>query len=208
MKDFDAAARHIVVLIAGAFCLITLSQATAFAQRSNPASVDRRVDQLNRQGEQYSRDEIGREFKGKKRPSDQKQAQALAAQIKNDFERLQASYNQIVLAIGSRKVSSYVSVLDPLTEMNKHASRLKTTLLLPQLKDVPEKESPAASKHEEDTLVTLQKHVYNFLTNPLFEARGVFEIEQARKASKDLDKVIELSESIIGLAHQDKKALQ
>ena len=207
MKDFDAEGRNIVVLIAGAICLITLSQATGFAQRAN-AAVGRRIDQLNRQGEQYGRDELGRELKGTKRPGDHKQAQALATQIKSDFEGLQASYNQILLAISSRKVLNYGSVLDPLTVMKKHASRLKANLSLPQSKDIPDKEGPgtAASKQAEDRLVTLQRHVYNFLTNPLFEAPRVFEIEQARKASKDLDKVIELSESLIELAQKFKKS--
>ena len=207
MKDFDAEGRNVVVLIAGAIFLITLSEATAFAQRANSA-VGRRIDQLNRQGEQYGRDELGRELKGTKRPSDQKQALALAAQIKNDFQGLQANYNQILLAISSRQVLNYGSVLDPLTEMKKHASRLKANLSLPQPKDTPDTEGPgaAASRQAENKLVTLQKHVYNFLTNPLFEAPRVFEIEQARKAGKDLEKVIELSESLRELAQQVKKS--
>ncbi len=206
MKKFNFAGKAIVIVITAAFCLITISQGTAFAQRSNPTSVDRRVDQLNRQGEQYSRDELRREFKGKKRPIDKKQALALAAQIKDDFEALQASYNQIVLAFNSRKAVRYDSVLEPLTEIKEHASRLKANLSLPQPADGPGKVEPAVSNPAEDRLVTLQKHVYNFLTNPLFEASRVFEIEQARKASQDLDKVIELSEDVIELARQSTKS--
>jgi hypothetical protein len=44
--------------------------------------------------------------------------------------------------------------------------------------------------------MTLRKHIYDFVTNPLFESPGVLDLEQGRKASRDLDRIIELSESI------------
>jgi hypothetical protein len=53
--------------------------------------------------------------------------------------------------------------------------------------------------------MTLRKHIYDFVTNPLFESQGVLDLEQGRKASRDLDRIIELSESITKSGDKLKK---
>jgi hypothetical protein len=54
----------------------------------------------------------------------------------------------------------------------------------------------ANNEQIEESLMTLRKHIYKFVTNPLFESQGVLDLEQGRKAVRDLDRIIELSESI------------
>lgn len=57
----------------------------------------------------------------------------------------------------------------------------------------------------EESLMSLRKHIYDFVTNPLFESRGVLDLEQGRKAGRDLDWIIELSGSITKSGDKLKK---
>lgn len=200
MKDLYALRKTAVALIGAALCLVTVMGNPAFAQSgSRPSPIDRRIEQLNRQSEQYERDKLGRDIKGgAKNPNDRKRAQAVAAQVKQDFEHLQTGYNQIVLAMASKEGFNYDSISGAVAEIKKCSARLKDNLSLPQPKDGKEQEagSEAVTGQIETTLMTLRKHLYSFLTNPQFESPAVLDVEQAGKASRDLDKIIELSKSL------------
>ena len=52
----------------------------------------------------------------------------------------------------------------------------------------------------------LRQHIYDFITNPLFESPNVLDVEQSRKAGRDLDRIIELSESITKSEEKLKQA--
>ena len=54
----------------------------------------------------------------------------------------------------------------------------------------------ANNEQIEESLMSLRKHIYDFVTNPLFESPGVLDLEQGRKAGRDLNTIIKLSESI------------
>jgi len=54
-------------------------------------------------------------------------------------------------------------------------------------------------------LVSLRSHIYNFVTNPLFETSGVIDVELSKKASNDLNQIIGFSESINKCADKLKK---
>lgn len=200
MNNLYALRKSAVVLIGAALCLVTVMQHPAFAQSGrSPTSVGRRIDQLNRQSEQYERDKLSRDAKGEAdKPIDRKRAQAAAAQVRHDFESLQSDYNQIVLAMASKKGFNYDSISGAVTEVKKCSTRLKDSLSLPRPKDDKAQEagSEAVTGEIEELLMTLRKHLYSFLTNPLFEAPAVLDVEQAGKASRDLERIIELSKSI------------
>jgi hypothetical protein len=57
-----------------------------------------------------------------------------------------------------------------------------------------------------EPLLMLRRYVYSFVTNPLFESKGVLDVRQAKKAGQDLDMIIELSESIKKESDKLKKA--
>lgn len=210
MKEiYDEAKNHVAILVFAAsssvagLCFLTTGAGAAFAQGAGtrPTAVDRRIEQLNRQGEQYDLEKSIRDMKrGPEKPTDRRRAQEAAQQIKHDFEGLQESYNQIVLVMAEKDglERKHDSVFRAVAEINKYSTRLKTNLALPRPKDEKEAKAQAASHNEqiEESLMTLRRHIYSFVTNPLFESPGLLDLEQGRKASRDLDRIIEVSEII------------
>jgi hypothetical protein len=193
---------NILFTAALALFFFTLSSNKTLAQSSGsrPSPIDRRVEEMNRQREQYDRDTLrdGLDRKSQ-RPADQKAAREITLQVKQDFEHIQSVYNQIVLVMTANSALDYKFIYDATGEVKKSASRLKRNLALPE----PEPDEASAKKEADLTqeaikpsLLKLCSHIVSFVTNPLFETSGVLDVEQSIKASKDLEKVIELSDGI------------
>jgi hypothetical protein len=212
MKELCVGGFNMAVLVGGASCLM-LAAGPAFAQRGAPGAtaVERRMETLNRQGVQYERDRLSRDGKGApEAPDKRRRAQDVAGQVRRDFEGLQAGYNKIVLATASGERPDSDTILDSVAEVRKCAARLKHNLALPRAQEDGgdggnEKENHAAERRAavsagaagtEEPLRLLRKHIYSFVTNPLFEAPSVLDVEKAEKAGRDLDIIIELSEAI------------
>ena len=178
-------------------CFLTGTAGATFAQgRSTP--VERRTEVLNRQGVEKDLEKSSRELKGRpEKPADRKRAQEVVEQIKHDFEGLQESYNQIVLFMADREGlnRNHDSVFRAVAEIKKYSTRLKTNLALPKPRQA-EARIEADNEQIEESLMTLRKHIYDFVTNPLFESHGVLDLEQGRMAGRDLDRIIQLSEII------------
>jgi hypothetical protein len=153
---------------------------------------------LNRQGEQYERDRLSRESKGAAdAPGDRRPAQDVAGQVRHDFEGLQSAYNKIVLAMAPGASHDPDTILDSVNQVKKCAARLRANLALPRSEDEGDKaRGGAAEPQMDEALRMLRKHIYSFVTNPLFESAPVLNVEQAGKAGRDLDMILELSESI------------
>ena len=200
MKDFCAGRISITALICAASFLLTVLPEPSLAQRGSPGATaaGRRTDTLNRQGEQYERDKLNRaDSVSENAPGSHRRAQDLAEQVKHDFEGLQAAYNRIVLAMASEERPDFDSILASVNEVKKCAARLKANLSLPQAGHGEGKaQSDVGIPLLEESLRRLRKHIYSFITNPLFEATPVFNVEQAGKAGRDLDMILELSEGI------------
>ena len=200
MKNFHAGGIRSAALGCAASLLLAASPFTTFAQRGGPGAtaVGRRTDTLNRQGEQYERDQLSRESKGAANAKvDRRRAQEIAEQVRHDFEGLQAAYNDIVLAMSPKGSHDLDSILDSVGEVKKCAARLRTNLALPKPKDEEHKaQADADAARTEESLLLLRKHIYSFITNPVFEAAPVLNVEQAGKAARDLEMILELSEGI------------
>jgi hypothetical protein len=206
MKEIYAEAKTVAVAIAAAvssgaaLCFLMPTAGVAFAQGGDrrPTPVERRAEVLNRQGGEYELEKASRDLKGRsEKPTDRRRAQEVAEQIKHDFEGLQESHNQIVLFMADKEGLNrqHDSVFRAVAEIKKYSARLKTNLALPK----PQQEKTRVEVNNEqieESLMTLRKHIYDFVTNPLFESRGVLDLEQGKKAGRDLDRIIELSESI------------
>ncbi len=204
-EDRNAAAISIFAAVSSvaAMCFLTTGAGAAFAQggSTRPTSVERRIERQNRQGEQYDLEKSIRDMKRlPEKPTDGRRAKEAAQQIKHDFEGLQESYNQIVLVMAEKEGLNrkHDSVFRAVAEINKYSTRLKTNLALPRPKDEKDEKARVEANNEqiEESLMTLRKHIYNFVTNPLFESLGLLDLEQGRKAGRDLDRIIEVSESI------------
>ncbi len=201
MKNFHSGGIRSAALGCAALFLLAVSPWPSLAQRGGPGATaaGRRTDTLNRQGEQYERDRLSRESKGPaSAPGDKRHAREVAEQVRHDFEGLQAAYNDIVLAMSPKGSHDLDSILDSVGEVKKCAARLRTNLALPKAEDEAGRAQAdaGAAQTEESLLLLLRKHIYSFVTNPLFETAPVLDVKQAGKAARDLEMILELSESI------------
>jgi hypothetical protein len=197
----------------GLICFLMLSAVSVLAQSSRPlSSVERRVETINRQGTELERDEQQRDMNGKSNPEDRKRVQQIRNEIREDFERIQAIYNNIVITMSNKNAMlDYKFIAEATAEVKKRASRLKTNLLLPQPKDAEKEKKQEADLSEEQmkpSLMSLRNHIYNFLTNPMFESTGAIDVELSTKASHNLNEIIKLSESIWKCADKIKKPVE
>lgn len=190
------------------FCLFTLAftvfitafETPVFAQGRGTYPIDRRIEVINSQSQQYERDRLSRELNGKNRkPVDKKLSQAIKKQIIEDFTAFQDSYNKIVLNLQSGETIDRQFVLETTADIRKYATRLKENLALPE----PEKNTAEETKEEinpdnrRKSLVALCQHIYNFITNPIFNEPTGLDIQQAANARRELYLIIELSDKII-----------
>jgi hypothetical protein len=201
MKDSQAGGIGGGALWCGAFFLVAVSAWPSLAQRGGPSAtaVGRRTDTLTRQSEQYERDKLSRESKGApEAPGERRPSPEVAGQVRHDFEGLQSAYNKIVLAMASKEHPDLDSILDSVNEVKKCAARLRTNLALPKAGDEEEEKArgEAGAPPVEESLLKLRKHIYSFVTNPLFDSTPGLNVEQAEKAARDLEMILELSEEI------------
>lgn len=169
------------------------------AQRTVPVNM-RRIEEMNRQSAEYERDRLNREKNGETTTSaeDIKRNQKLKTQIKEDFESLQTAYNKIVISLQTSDEPSREFILKSSDEIKKYAARLKTNLALPEVKDEKNEQSKDAPdlSDKRKSLRALCRHIYDFVTNPIFNQPTGLDIEQSSKARLDLEKIIELSQQI------------
>lgn len=146
------------------------------------------------------------------RPSEgQLGLQAAAAQVKQDFKRIQVLRNSLARHLTSEGPLDFKSIADTAGELNKRAGRLRTHLA-PQ----------AASSHDERprgqielegelvraALITLCQRIDSFTGNPIFKVLDVVDVEQAARAGGDLQGIIRLSARIKDGAERMNKTLK
>src|SRR5688572_9008793 len=201
MKNDGDKVKKIFLSMIAIFGFVSAFEISVFAQGSRPMiPVERRIETLNRQSQESERDSLRREMEGKNRkPVNSKQSQAIKTQIKEDFEALQTAYNEIVINLQSGSLERDF-VLEASADVKKYSARLKENLALPE----PEKDAAneTAAKEEPNlsdrrkSLRALCRHIYNFVTNPIFNEPTGLDVEQAANARREIDKIIELSEKI------------
>lgn len=133
------------------------------------------------------------------KPADPKQLQALMAQVQQDFERILTLHNQIVHAITTDEPLPIDFVSDATSEIKRRAARLQATLAF----EKPEATEGNRDKfknldagHVKDSLVLLCKRIESFVKNPVIKTPGTIDAEQASRARRDLEDVIELGDII------------
>jgi hypothetical protein len=191
----------------GACVLLLVGQ--SFAQggsRSYP--VGRRIEEMNRQTEQYDR-ELTRHGEKKGESVDRKRSRATTTQVRDDFQRIQTIYNEIVLAMSGGKTLDDKFTAEAVEGINKTANRLRENLALPRIEDKdkhPRKGQDINEFQLSASLKSLCTHISDFVTNPLFASTGVLDVDLTFKASRDLNEIIELSDALkkkTGKPHRD-----
>lgn len=179
------------------FCLAPELEVSAQGGRSI-STINRRIEQITRQSEQLERDRMNRELKTRPDSTQNlKQFEAVKAEIKEDLEAVQSAYNKIVLSMQSGGALRRDFVVETAGNIKKHTERLAENLLLPEPKK-DEKPELAAENFDRarKSLIALCRHIFNFITNPIFDSAKVLDLEQAAKARRELDIIVHLSGKI------------
>ena len=129
---------------------------------------------------------------------------AVLKQNKEDFRNIQNVNNKMMANAFAKDELDYNSIADSLSQIRSKAIRLRSNLSLPTTEEennVAEKEKPidlavANAKDFRSALLRLDQSIMNFVTNPLFKESTVVEVSLAKKASHDLETVIELSDQL------------
>jgi len=121
------------------------------------------------------------------------------AEVAQDFERLQLVNNSLSGAAQGGAALDFDLIKKHSGEVRKRASRLKSCLALPEVKEqtaqlkLLEARTPEAMK---SAVASLDALVNAFAWNPVFHQTNVVDLEHSTKAARDLAGIISLSERI------------
>jgi hypothetical protein len=119
--------------------------------------------------------------------------------IKDDFRDLQSFNNKMMADAWLQEALDYSSIADMVSKIREKAKDLKESLSLPE-PEKPETETkmPTVStvRQLREELLLLDKTLMQFVTNPVFQAANTVDVNQAKKASLDLEQVISLSDDV------------
>lgn len=201
--------RRVVARFATVAAFALAASASLQAQQTPPSDPNRPTqDAFNR------RDMRDREAALRIRAkSENKRAHALApeqllAQIKEDYERIQALNNEMRRAARVAGVLDYKRISSVSAEVKKRATRLEENLLFPEPEEEAKKQKDGAGFDTEQmkaSLSSLDELIVSFVTNPVFQSNAL-DAQQATKAGRDLREIIELSAEIRKAAEQLNKA--
>lgn len=121
--------------------------------------------------------------------------------VSENFARLQKTTNEIMDAVKNDPKADYLLVRDAAVEINKCGQRLKSDLVFPIAKGKRDKRDDSDDTDVKASLLQLSSLVKAFVTNP-FLTQGLQDDALGTKASRDLDRIIDLSNSI--RKHSDK----
>jgi hypothetical protein len=118
------------------------------------------------------------------------------AEFKADFLGIQVANNNLMKAVSRGAGLDLNFVGKSAGEIRKLARRLKTNLALPKTAAtgaLPKEPTELGLEELRPSLSTLDRLVFEFVSNPVFESAKVIDTELSTKARHDLDQIIELS---------------
>jgi hypothetical protein len=183
-----------VAAVVSAFVLMRLSPHALDAQTTRAEREARRSEMQMRQWALRNVEKLKDEP-----PDDKKVTRPAYADVAQDFEQLQVVNYSLAGAAVEGAPLDYELIKKNSSEVRKRASRLKTFLLLPEVKDEQaqakalEAQTPEALRA---AVASLDALVNSFAWNPVFHQTNVVDLEQSAKAARDLAGIISLSEQI------------
>ena len=208
-------ATSVVMFIASAY-IAELVNAASAQQQGRPVYVppvlERREAEMSREREARQREEL-RQSLGRRpvRAANLRYVQAVIAQVKQDFERIQVARNGIVRAAASGNSLDYKFISEVAGEIKKRASRLEDNLALPEAEGDKKSRKTGIDFDEMEMKTALQMlcdRIESFVKSPIFETPGVLDVQHSTKASSDLESILKLSASVRKSAERLKKNQQ
>ena len=156
----------------------------------------RRIDEFNKQGEKYEKDQMGRDSATRKPSNEElKRVAALNKLIIEDLETLQTKYNELVTKLKSREAMADAYIVESNKDINQRAVRLMKNLGFPKneeavsdIKIAPELNEPRRG------LTELCKRLLAFITSPFFDNTRTIDPETALNTKRELQYVILISD--------------
>ena len=134
------------------------------------------------------------------RPQVEPLSQLALLQIAEDFKKIQEVNNRLLSTAIPAATLDYAKLAATLREIKACADRLKANLALP----IPEEAQPKSKRRNAQdvdgikaNLLSLDRYITSFISNPVFKNPDVVNVEQAKKAGRDLDTIIELAQFVI-----------
>jgi hypothetical protein len=128
------------------------------------------------------------------------------AQLGEDFEKLHSINVEKIATLSSAPSLDYKTLSDAAADLKNRATRIKYNVLLLQVPDKGEKirydDNP---DHLASMLPELSRLINSFLGSPVFRLSSPNDAELRLKASRDLDGIIKLSETINKIAKRSTK---
>jgi hypothetical protein len=128
--------------------------------------------------------------------------------IKGDFRDLQSLNNKMMADAWAQETLDYSSISEMVSKIRGKANDLKDSLSLPDSeKNETSLKMPTVTTVRElrQELLLLDKTIIQFVTNPVFQAANTVDVNQAKKASQDLEQVISLSNDVKQNAQKFRK---
>ena len=116
--------------------------------------------------------------------------------IKDDFRDLQSLNNKMMADAWVQDTLDYSSIAEMVSKIRSKANDLKDGLSLPESeKPQTTLKMPAVTtvRQFREELLLLDKTLMRFVSNPVFQTANTVDINQAKKASIDLEQVIFLT---------------
>lgn len=179
---------------ASAFVVILLTPSALDAQTNAREREARRQEMQMRQWALRNIDKL------KNAPPEQRRNDGPEyTDVEQDFEQLQLVNHTLASAAQGGAALDYDVIKKHSGEVRKRASRLKSSLALPEVKGQPaqfkllETQTPEALR---SAVASLDALVNAFAYNPVFRELNVVDLEHSSKAARDLAGIISLSERI------------
>lgn len=222
MKGFsaDSSSSVIQVTLLAATTLLLIAPAIGAQQRESPTGAVRpsptggSVPEMPRQPSVRERQlkvlEMERAAAKVRTPDEEKLA---LAQIAEDYEKIQVVNNKMMAATMPAATPDYARVAEVTAEIKQRASRMKENLRLSTQDPRDSDKSPTYKKAQDAAtikanLLALDGSIMSFVKSPIFTNPAVVDVEQAAKASRDLENIIEFSNLINKDAQKLKKVAE
>ena len=174
--------------------LILLSVPSVSAQSAGPPPVNKVNAERMRQQEMSRREYDLRNFGNESTaPKDKRQVEALMAQTEEDFNRILTLHNEIARSLTSKSDLNYQFISEATAEINKRASRVQHSLALGLSDEEARELEKSKDEPIKDSLIKLCNQIRSFVTNPSIENPNTINVEQMKKARRDLESLIQLS---------------
>ncbi len=143
------------------------------------------------------------------RPLNPEQEKLAMAQIAEDFRQIQVINNKMMSVAMSSRELNFANIAETTSEIKNRAVRLRENLMLakpdPKDKSDDKRELPTDAAKFKTELLSLDKSIMSFVESPIFKTPAVVDLEDAAKARRDLETIIDLSSLISKTAGRLKK---